>query len=223
MTTKKILSITTLLAVSACGHYAPPESFEAKMARYQVSKAHSQVVPNIDPINFRVTGSRMPASVNADYQKGEDVTFSNKKLYFITLYRQYNQLASFASTSTPEVTQCPSFHSAMVDFSAPQAPSTSWTAKYDSSKLDDQTYATYFPELYLPASDSNAEPRVSDLLKKNPKQTEIVQAAIDRHIKKTYAELAELCEYGSSDNYYAFENLHTEMKRKQVAPAGVQG
>ena len=223
MTTKTIFTLTSLLTLTACGHYAPPESFESKMARYQVKKAQSQSVPEITPVDFRVSGSRMPASVSKQNKKSEDVTFSNKKLYFITLYRQYNELASFASTSTPEVTQCPSFHSAMVDFQTPSAPSVNWKAQYEANKLGDQSYSSYYPELYLPAGDSTQGPKVLDILKKEPHNTSIVQSAVDHHVKKIYAELAELCEYGSSDNYYAFENLHTEMQRRDIAPAGVKG
>lgn len=218
MSGKNLLALSSILALSACGHYAPPESFEAKMARYQVHSSKNTVIPAIEPMAFKVSSGRGPASVSSAAQ--EDVNFSNKKLYFITLYRQYNQLASYSSNEDREITQCPNFHSAMVDHSEPTKPNAGWKANYETSKLNDDNYIRFYPELYLPVSDSSATPRVIDLLKQDHANTSVVQKAIDSHVNKTYAELAELCEYGSSDNYYAFENLHTEMKRRQIGTPG---
>lgn len=222
MPANKVMAVASVLLLSACGHYAPPETFEAKMARYQVNSGSSNVIPQIEPIAFRAGGSRGPASVAPDAE-GEKVGFSNKKLYFVTLYRQYNQLASYSSSTPREITQCPNFHSALVDHSEVAKPTVSWKPSYDTSKLNDESYTRYHPELYLPMTSSSATPRVIDILKSNTDDMSVLQSAIDRHVDKTYSELAELCEYGSSDNYYAFENLHTEIKRRDVATPGPSG
>lgn len=222
MPAKKITALASVLLLSACGHYAPPETFEAKMARYQVNSGSSNVIPQIEPIAFRASSSRAPASAGVDPQ-GEKVGFSNKKLYFVTLYRQYNQLAAYSSSTPRKITQCPNFHSALVDHSEMAAPNVTWKPHYDTSKLNDESYTRYHPELYLPMTSSSATPRVIDILKNNSSDMSVVQSAIDRHVDKTYSELAELCEYGSSDNYYAFENLHTEIKRRDVATPGPSG
>jgi len=222
MPANKIMAAASVLLLTACGHYAPPETFEAKMARYQVNSGSSNIVPQIEPIAFRAGSSRGPASVAADAQ-GEKVGFSNKKLYFVTLYRQYNQLAAYSSSTPREITQCPSFHSALVDHSEMAQPSISWKPQYDVSKFNDEGYTRHHPELYLPMTSSSPTPRVIDILKSNSGDMTVLQSAIDRHVDKTYSELAELCEYGSSDNYYAFENLHTEIKRRDVATPGPSG
>lgn len=220
MSGKNIITLASLLALGACGHYAPPETFEAKMARYQVKQGSDSTIPQIEPVGFRTQNSRAPASVSSE--TNEEVGFSNKKLYFITLYRQYNQMAMFSSFEPRKINQCPSFHSALVDHSEKPVAQTKWTPNYDTSKLSDDSYTRYHPELYLPVSQNSATPRVIDVMKNNSDPS-FVQTAVNNHVDKMYAELAELCEYGSSDNYYAFENLHTEIKKRNVASPGTNG
>lgn len=223
MSKNSLLILTSALAVSACGHYSPPETFESKMARYQVNTDGASVVPKIESVDFKTTRSRAPASVMQN--NDEDVSFSNKKLYFITLYRQYNEMAAYSSSSSVKtIDQCPSFHSALVDHAVPKHSKVKWSANYDSKRINDDQYARYFPELYLSMDTNSATPRALDLARKNaPKAEDYVQKAIDQHVEKTYSELAELCEYGTSDNYYAFENLHTEIRKKSVASANSSG
>jgi hypothetical protein len=51
------------------------------------------------------------------------------------------------------------------------------------------------------------------MVKKDPREAKkITQTAINLHATKLRSELNELCEYGTSDNYYAFENLITYAK-----------
>lgn len=221
MSQKHLLAGVCLLTLTACGHYSPPETFEAKMARYQIRQSDVSIVPQIEPINFKIASSRAPASVVTD--KAEEVNFSNKKLYFVTLYRQYTQLAAYSNATAREINQCPSFHSALVDHATVMSAPKTANFNYEVNKLSDDNYVRYYPELYLPLS-SDTTPRVLDLARKNKTETAtLVQQALDRHIDRVYAELAELCEYGSSDNYYAFENLHTEMKRRSVVEANPNG
>tara|TARA_R110000868_G_scaffold64597_2_gene194050 strand:+ start:22860 stop:23750 length:891 start_codon:yes stop_codon:yes gene_type:complete len=224
MSRNSLLILTSALVVSACGHYSPPETFESKMARYQVKHDGAGVVPKIEAVEFRPTRSRAPASVIQD-SNAEDVAFSNKKLYFITLYRQYNELAAYSSSSSDKtIDQCPSFHSALVDHAVPKQNKVEWAAKYDGQSINNDQYSRYFPELYLSMDTSSPTPRALDLARKDSQKTSsYVQKAVDQHVDKTYAELAELCEYGTSDNYYAFENLHTEIRKKSVAQANSQG
>src|SRR5690606_16340983 len=142
----------------------------------------------------------------------------------ITLYNQYNELQAYSSASPREITQCPSFHSALVDHSMPFKAHVNWTPNYREKDLSDDNSAKFYPELFLSMDAKSGQPRVLDLARKNyASSKELVQKAIDLHVDKTHAELAELCEYGTSDNYYAFENLSTEMKRRHVASPGPQG
>jgi hypothetical protein len=62
------------------------------------------------------------------------------------------------------------------------------------------------------------KPRVIDLVslsKSNEGQVEkLVDKAVTTHITKAYSELSELCEFGSSDNYYIYENLMSSIDRE---------
>ncbi len=210
------------LTLVSCGTYAPPETFESKMARYQVKHEGTAGVPEIEPVSFRPSHSRAPASVIESEKK--DVEFSNRKLYFITLYKQYHELTSFSNSEARELKQCPSFHSALVDHSVSFTPKNEWHVNYNKEKIQDDNYAKFYPELFLSMDDNSTTPRVLDIARKDVKQSQnLVQTAIDKHIDKTHSELAELCEYGTSDNYYAFENLNTEIKKRNVASANTSG
>lgn len=210
------------LCAGACGHYAPPETFESKMARYQVRNTGTSGVPEIEPIQFQAPRMRAPASISPS--QNEDINFSNRKLYFITLYKQYHELSSFSKAPVREINQCPSFHSALVDHSEVEKPRVDFKVQYNSEKIKDESYIKYYPELYLSMDDNAPTPRVVDLIRNDISKTQsLVQTAIEKHVDKTHAELAELCEYGTSDNYYAFENLNTEMRKKEVAPATTAG
>mgnify|MGYP003671448446 CR=1 FL=1 len=223
MSQNKILLPICALTLVACGHYAPPETFESKMARYQVKHEGTAGVPEIEPVSFKATRTRGPASVSVESQD-EDTQFSNRKLYFITLYKQYHELASFSNTQARELKQCPSFHSALVDHSVAFTPRNEWHVSYNQEKIQDDNYAKFYPELYLSMDDNSKTPRVLDIARKNVNESQtLVQTAIDKHVDKTHSELAELCEYGTSDNYYAFENLNTEMKKRNVATASTSG
>ncbi|PIP89228.1 MAG: hypothetical protein COW01_06805 [Bdellovibrionales bacterium CG12_big_fil_rev_8_21_14_0_65_38_15] len=223
MSQKNLLISLCALSVVACGHYSPPETFESKMARYQVRNTGNSGVPEIEPIQFKTTRMRAPASVEPKTEK-EDINFSNRKLYFITLYKQYHELSSFSQTPVREIKQCPSFHSALVDHSEVEKPRVDWKVQYNTNKIQDENYVKYYPELYLSMDDNAPTPRVVDLIRNDTSKTQsLVQSAIEKHVDKTHAELAELCEYGTSDNYYAFENLNTEIRKKDVAPASTTG
>src|SRR5690606_8707579 len=124
-----------------------------------VHNAGATIVPQIEPVNFKVTSSRAPASVIHESTE-EKVSFSNKKLYFIALYRQYTQLSAYSSAAPREITQCPSFHSALVDHATVMTPQSKTHLNYDNSKLADENYARYYPELYLPMTTDAATPRV---------------------------------------------------------------
>lgn len=227
---KKTIAFTTtslmaLTALSGCaGAYRRPESFEAKMARFQPRNSNPNRVPEIEigpDITKKLTGSssrttagRGPASASQGYKKLP----SNKRLYFITLYGQYRHLSSFVETEqAPDVKHCPSFHTTLVNYKEglPPIQSKSLSVENRYQSLSPDQLAQY-PELSLPMSLSSQMPRLYEVLKdkKGKSSSFYVTQALKVHLTKTYKELEELCESGSSDNYYNYENLTTHIQRR---------
>ena len=83
--------------------------------------------------------------------------------------------------------------------------------------MNNEEYVAKHPELYLPMTKEANLPRVVDMIKSRPnisesEVNEFFLQAINIHLTKTYYEISELCEYGSSDNYFIYENLITHIK-----------
>ena len=227
---KKTILFSSLCSLTVVG-CATSESYQAKMSRYQAPAEEKYLVPDI-----KVSGSifnlksRGPASVEKvkldTKEDGKDtgkdeLNFTNKKLYFLSLIDQYETLKSFAPEfSAPKINICPNFHTGLLShYEKNPTPMFKGNVKfiYDFKKISDSDYMTSHPELYLPLTKDAKSPTVADIIKSknietNAEVTELVKKALDIHLQKTYQELAELCEYGSSSNYYIYENLITHVK-----------
>jgi hypothetical protein len=89
--------------------------------------------------------------------------------------------------------------------------------------MSDEKYVSSHPELYLPVSKEGTTPRVIDVINSmkdgatDSAITEVMQNAINIHLSKTYTELRELCDFGSSNNYYIYENLTTHVKNNKFS------
>lgn len=212
----------SLLAIgltSCAGSYRRPESFEAKMARFQPRNTNPNKVPKIEiapslPQTFSRSAGRGPASQTTSFKKLP----SNKRLYFITLYGQYRHLSSFVHTEqAPDIKHCPSFHTSLVNYKEglPPIQNKELSVEKRYSALTPDQLASY-PELSLPMSLTEETPRLYEVLKdkKGKTSTFYVTQALKVHLTKTYKELEELCESGSSDNYYNYENLTTHIQRQ---------
>jgi hypothetical protein len=223
---KLSISIMTLVTVtslvSSCSSGFRPESIEDKMDRFKSQNIGENVVPNSFVNNDLLIDapSRGPASVNSKRSKKDILPYNNKKLYFLTLLDQYKYMKTYSKNeSTPELVICPKFHSLLVrhkeSYPSSDYQKKEWTPiSYDQNKLTDNKYLALHPELNLPVSKGNAIPTVVDLIKKaEGNNAQIVYSAFELHLSKTYSELKELCEYGNSNNYYTFENLHTLVNR----------
>ena len=71
-------------------------------------------------------------------------------------------------------------------------------------------------------NDYNQHPKVSEVMNNDESAklysdgvSEVMNKAISLHVMKTYRELSELCEVGTSDNYYAYENLLGHIERHE--------
>lgn len=241
MNQKKINSKITnytlaTLAISLLASCAGPESYQQKMARYTPKAIGKNQVPKIEAPDFRFKtakvdspSGRTPASAPEVPSAAEDLKEnpSNKKLYFLTLYSEYETLKSYAQEFVgPTVNICPNFHTSLlrhqdkfVGSITPSAPKSSKFV-YDSKKFKDETYVASRPELLLPLSKDEVSPKVIDVIKSDNSMNEfaineLVHKALDIHLAKTYSEIRELCEYGVSDNYYIYENLITHIKNNK--------
>lgn len=232
---KWIIFTTTSLLLSGCASsYRRPESVDDKMRRYQ-AKTYSQnltpALPKLDEqkhtawFETKSGPSRAPASaVEAqEDQLSFGIDQSHKRLYFLTLYSQYDQLQKFSqSYQAPEMKVCPHFHSSLITHKESfqnYAPLSMKTRDYSADLLarikTDESLLVLYPELALPMSTSNAMPRVIDVAQNSSSKVEqLIDKAISTHLAKAHGELSELCEFGSSDNYYIYENLMSSIERE---------
>ena len=232
---KNTLKISTLILVtsSLTSSCSSPESYQQKMARYTPKTTEGKnLVPEFQVGKFEFKTfqkNRAPASATNEQtplDEAKESNPTNKKLYFLALYSQYDQLKQFGQDFIgPEVSVCPSFHTSLTKYKE-KDPKT-WKAntpkkmEYDVARISEESYVTKRPELLLPLSKDEATPRVIDIvrnstsIKTGQSINELVHKAIDIHLAKTYTEIKELCEYGSSDNYYIYENLITHIKNSK--------
>jgi hypothetical protein len=230
-----LAGVTCTLLLSSC---AGPESYQQKMARYEPKAISKNQVPDIKTADFKfqatknISGkaSRFPASApenpNLDAETKESNP-TNKKLYFLTLYSEYESIKNYSQEFTgPTVSICPNFHTSLLrhnDKVANNPKKSPITKKfsYDATKFSDEMYVASRPELLLPLSKDEVTPKVIDVIKSSSQPmsdfavNELVHKALDIHLAKTYSEIRELCEYGVSDNYYIYENLITHIKNNK--------
>lgn len=202
----KVLILSVLMA-SCASHYRSPESIQEKMARYNPKSDQTKMIPEI-AISKDLLNTRLPASETPIKKERSDL--SNKRLYFLTLFQQYNDLKEFSDFNSPTIQYCPNFHTQIVDYSFVLNSKThpnKTSIEYKNSNF--LTQKEKYPELFLTLAKDDKIPTVIEYFNQNKNSSLgiLVKKAIDIHVDKTYNELSELCEFGSSDNYYAFENL----------------
>ena len=165
------------------------------------------------------TGKRSPASL----AKRPKVAMSNKKVYFRTLYGQYNALRNFpllpVPQEVPSLQHCPSFHTHLLEYKGGDKQNKKPKRPFNRTYPLVKNQISLYPELALPLSLSGT-PRMVDILKDSSKTKEmggvsaVLGKALKIHLQKIYAELQQLCEYGQSENYYAYENLMSYLKNQ---------
>jgi hypothetical protein len=211
-----LLPLILSVGIVSCSSYQRPESFQDKMERFNAKSKYTNTIPDIKIDDSLFKGRKM-ASIKKKRKKKELTPMSNKRLYFLTLFQQYNQLRPFSKIDSPNVSICPNFHTAILDHknrleSKFGEDKKSYKFSY-TSKLSDGELKK-IPEMYLPLNKEGKTPSVFELYKRNKSKSlnKLVSKALGIHLGKTFKELTELCEYGSSDNYYAYENLATHIK-----------
>lgn len=244
MKKSKRTTIIPLLSLAVLASCAGPESYDQKMSRYTPKTLAKNQVPEIKSEGFsfktKSTGSRAPASAEVKksvdsktpQEPGMDLNYTNKKLYFLTMYGQYESLKKYsAQFDAPVINICPNFHTSLLQHNERRPAGFTGMVKnisnkkftYDKAKLMDESYVSLRPELSLPLAQDSLTPRVIDVMRgekeiTEAKMDELVHTALDIHLAKTYGEIRELCEYGVSDNYYIYENLITHIKNSEFKP-----
>lgn len=232
-----VLMTVTLTVLASC---SSPESYQSKMSRYTPKQNILNQVPDLTLTEFQFAskkGARFPASkdnvTSVESTKSDEAIFSNKKLYFLTLFEQYESLNKFTSgTTAPAISTCPHFHNSLLAHNnrrptgvTSRISNNTNIFSYDLSKLHDVAYVSAHPELSLPIVKTEVTPKVIDIFRSegtkinSSKMNELVHTAIDTHLSKTYSEIRELCEFGVSDNYYIYENMITHIKNTQFTPS----
>lgn len=232
-----VLSTITLATLVSC---AGPETYQEKMSRYTPKVVGVNQVPEFRSAGFKFKekAGRGPASAetptSVEKALTEETTLSNKKLYFLTLFGQYESMKKYAQEfDAPSVNICPHFHNSLLEHNGrkPAGFAGNITYKnnkkfvYDMTKFSDEDYIAKRPELSLPLSKDEVTPRVIDIFRSeaktmtDTKMNELARKALDIHLAKTYGEIRELCEFGVSDNYYVYENLITHIKNSSFPPA----
>ncbi|MBF0312354.1 MAG: hypothetical protein HQK50_11045 [Oligoflexia bacterium] len=168
--------------------------------------------------------------------------YSSKKLYFLTLVDQYEQFRVYVeglrSSQTPIVDFCPQFHTVYLQYYAMYDSQRVAVLRKDKDRkiasMTEPILASYplndnlgrgdsghlFPELFLPLSEESAHPNVMEFMKNfhqggDDKKLAIFMEAFRMHLARVKKEISEMCEYGSGQNYYVFENLMTYVKNNQ--------
>jgi hypothetical protein len=238
---KKINSslVVYTLSLASLVSCAGVESYEDKMTRYTPKVTGKNQVPEFKTDSFQFiakkTTGRGPASaIKAEQVVSEENTLSNKKLYFLTLFGQYESMKKYSyNFAAPNVNICPHFHTSLLEHKGrnpvgfkSQIPGKSDRKfSYDKTRLNDADYVAARAELALPLSKDGVTPKVIDILRtekdgmNESRMNELVHEALDIHLSKTYSEIRELCEYGVSDNYYIYENLITHIKNSEFSAA----
>lgn len=247
---KKMITLTLcgLLVSSCASQYQRPESAVEKMSRYKARSFSQNSTPTLplieatgqaDWFQTSTKASRAPASVStvetSSEEQNQNVDQSHKRLYFLTLYSQFEQLQQFSNEfKAQELRVCPHFHSSLVthreSYSGTKMKmkkNRQYSDQLISEIQQNESKIHLYPELALPLTADTLKPRVFDILAQKGKSEQqkqtLVEQAIAIHLTKAYSELSELCEFGSSDNYYIYENLMSSIEREGGLEKNAQG
>ena len=184
---------------------------------------------------------RYPASLNRGPHKTPlfSSTQKNKDIYFLTLYQQYRSLSEFSLAHiNRNIKHCPSFHSSFLELKEKrselfkqaqlQSLKPSYLSFFSSRSPQLKShFSAYYPEFNLPLSSQgflyNNPQSIKDFLRtrpqifQNPNKTQkLINHALRSYLDNTYYELQELCENGSSENYYVYENLSRYIEKQKT-------
>lgn len=218
---KKALILIPALAIASCAGYRQPESFAEKMARFTPRNTNPNQVPSYSKEPpFKSFSPKRTSRGPASTEKGKKEEMpSTKRLYFMALYGQYLNLGQYLNHSEPaKLNHCPAFHTTFVNYKEKLGHypklSIDFSKRVDHLKGLNEESTQKFPELSLPMADNG--PTFYETLKTHGIQNypNFFENAVAFHLAKTYKELSEICDSGTSENYYNYENLTRHIKRE---------
>ena len=135
-----------------------------------------------------------------------EIRISNKKAYFLSLWRQYKILQKMTD-SHDSISSCPQFHNDILGFKKELKVSSK--SKVDlglSDKFINSSNIHSYPVLSLPYKDTDL---YSYLNQTNSwsRADDIAIDAISEYRINLKEEVNTLCEFGNSNEYYIYENL----------------
>ena len=154
-----------------------------------------EIRTNITP-DFRVTTFKRGRTRGPASAETPSESINNKKVYFLTLLDQYNSMLAMYPSYGKKINLCPRFHQEVIEYKE-SGKTPNWSAK-----------STIAPS-----------PIISSIQEDHGN----FESAMRAHITRNHDELAQLCEQGSSHNYYIYENLVTLSKEPGVLLGNTDG
>lgn len=204
-------AILTSIFLVSCSSYRQIEFINENMTRFSDQKKIEQnKTPKILGLPV-ILQNRDIASVAPLKNKKESL--NNKQLYFQTLNTQMHKMGDILGKKIIN-NRCPHFHS--INLSV--INNLRINVLEDKKNLPENTHyknalkrPAFFPELHLPIKQSKHTQTIFDLAKNsnNFNYKKNIHEALSMHLDRTKKEINELCETGSSANYFIYENLNS--------------
>ena len=154
--------------------------------------------------------------------KNKKEALNNKQLYFVTLNTQMHQMGDLLGKNIVN-NRCPHFHGLNLKV----LRNNKITLLDDKKELPTNSHyinalkrPAFFPELHLPLKVNQSKKTIFDLAKEkvNFNYQQNIKHALSLHLDRTKKEVYELCETGSSANYYIYENLNSLSNDQPLHP-----
>ena len=212
--------VVFLLFLFSCSSYRQIEFINENMTRFNDKKEIEQnITPKILSLPV-ILQNRDIASISPLKDKKE--ALNNKQLYFQTLNIQMHKMGDILGIKTRN-DRCPHFHS--INLSV--LKNLRIEVLEEKKNLPENIHYTnalnrraFYPELHLPLKKAEQIETIFDLAKGSEKfnYKENVKQALSMHLSRTQKEVFELCETGSSANYFIFENLNSLASANPLTP-----
>lgn len=153
------------------------------------------------------TPARAPASSDEALVTELEKRPSLRRLYFRSLYQQWQQVAQLTSP-TRELRTCPQYHHDKITLD--ESRRSPFLVNFGVKPTAD--LLAYYPEWALPVKRGGVVTTVW-----STGEAGLLPKAIASHETKLRRELKELCESGVSDGYFRLENMATYLKDPSIS------
>ncbi len=203
---KRILTISTLTLLASCGSYQL-SSIDG-VERVKINQ-DSYSKPQFYVKKFKPTkASRSIASVDTG------LSLSNKKAYFLSLYKQYEQFNQITNVED-KINSCPQFHNDLLTYESDLSGENISKINLDFSEvLIDKTAVTSYPVLSLPYEGTDLYSYIQHN-KAWSQSKQIALSALKSYTKGIKREIETMCEFGNSNDYYIYENMISYYRNNQ--------